>query len=325
MLRIHFTTDDVTRIRVATGADPLWETVISIFRLRRPGPELAFGRWRRHALRAGHRSDLGMIAPLVQQRYFPDFLTPAEGATSLSCGLDALMATPATRLRTDMARLARTGVPLTPWMRELADGRPGALRELAAALRSHHDAVVAPFAGDARAQVDADRGRRARLLLDHGTEALLDSFRPMMRWEPPVLHVDVPQHRTVHLNGRGLLLVPSYLSFGTPDTLFDPGLPPVLVYPIEHSLSRALATGTALSALIGPTRAAVLESLEDGRTTSELAQRVGVSRASISQHTAVLRDARLVQTVRAGKAVLHTRTPLGSALLSAQPEGFGLR
>ncbi|GAA3344174.1 winged helix-turn-helix domain-containing protein [Amorphoplanes nipponensis] len=319
MLRIHFTTDDVARVRVAAEPDPLWETVISVFRLRRPGPDLVFGRWHRHALRASRRSDVSMLARLVHQTYFPDFLTPAEGAASLSSALDAVMATPVSRLRTDMARLARTGTPMTPWMRQLAEGDPGTLRQLAGALRSHHDSVVAPFGKDAQAQVDADRGRRARVLLDQGAEGLLNSFRPMMRWERPVLEVDVPQHRTLHLNGRGLLLVPSYLSFGTPDVLFDPELPPVLVYPIEHCLSRSLATGTALSALIGPTRAAVLESLADGRTTSELARRVGVSRASVSQHTAVLRDAGLLHTVRAGKAVLHSITPLGTSLLSGDP------
>ena len=316
VLRIHFTTDDVARVRVAAGPDPLWETIISVFRLRRPGPELIFGPWHRHAARASRRSDLGLLAPLVHQTYFPDFLTPAEGTASLSSALDALVSTPVTRLRTDMTRLARTTAPMTPWMRQLADGDPGTLQQLAGALRSHHDAVVAPFGKDARAQVDADRARRGRVLLDQGTEGLLDSFRPMMRWESPVLEVDVPQHRALHLNGRGLLLVPSYLSFGTPDLLFDPDLPPVLVYPIEHCLSRSLAAGAALAALIGPTRAAVLESLADGSTTSELARRVGVSRASVSQHTTVLRDARLIQTVRAGKAVLHSLTPLGSALLS---------
>lgn len=316
MLRIHFTTDDVARVRLAAGPDPLWETVISLFRLRRPGPELTFGRWHRHAVRAGRRSDLSILAPLVHQTYFPDFLTPAEGTASLASGLDALVSTPVTRLRTDMARLARTRAPLTSWMRELADGDPGTLRQLAGALRSHHDAVVAPFGTDARAQVDADRGRRARVLLDQGAEGLLNSFRPMMRWQSPVLEVDVPQHRALHLNGRGLLLVPSYLSCGTPDLLFDPALPPVLVYPIEHCLRRSLAAGEALSALMGPTRAALLESLADRRTTSELARRVGVSPASVSQHTAVLRDARLIHTVRVGKAVLHGLTPLGAALLS---------
>ncbi|GIE93000.1 ArsR/SmtB family transcription factor [Paractinoplanes rishiriensis] len=60
----------------------------------------------------------------------------------------------------------------------------------------------------------------------------------------------------------------------------------------------------------------MLESIGDGRTTTELARRLGVSAASISQHTAVLREARLIHTSRVGKAVLHTMTPLGSALLA---------
>jgi len=69
-----------------------------------------------------------------------------------------------------------------------------------------------------------------------------------------------------------------------------------------------------LAALIGDTRAAVLESVGEGRSTSELARRVGVSAASISQHTAV-RSAGLIRTGRVGKAVLHTITPLGRAML----------
>ncbi len=46
-----------------------------------------------------------------------------------------------------------------------------------------------------------------------------------------------------------------------------------------------------------------------------MADRVGVSLASASQHAAVLRNAGLVSTVRMGGAVLHTLTPLGSTLL----------
>ncbi len=37
--------------------------------------------------------------------------------------------------------------------------------------------------------------------------------------------------------------------------------------------------------------------------------------SSISQHTTVLRDARLIRTTRIGKSVLHTLTPLGESLL----------
>ena len=184
-------------------------------------------------------------------------------------------------------------------------------------MRSQYETAVEPFWPEARAHIEAERARRARILLDQGCEGLLDSFRPMMRWEPPVLEVEVPFEQTLRLDGRGLLLVPSFLSWGSPDVLRDTTLPPVLVYPIEHDLTLRPAAGHSTVALIGRTRTSVLESIGEGSTTSELARRIGVSAASISQHTAVLRDARLIHTSRAGKAVLHTMTPLGAALLSS--------
>ncbi|MDI5909582.1 helix-turn-helix domain-containing protein, partial [Streptomyces sp. 12257] len=79
------------------------------------------------------------------------------------------------------------------------------------------------------------------------------------------------------------------------------------------------APGGDLGALIGRTRAAILEDVVTGRTTGELADRLGISGAAASQHTAVLRRAGLLLSVRHGRHVLHTITPAGSALL----EGTG--
>jgi DNA-binding MarR family transcriptional regulator len=53
------------------------------------------------------------------------------------------------------------------------------------------------------------------------------------------------------------------------------------------------------------------------RTTTELARDLGVSAATVSGHTKALRAAGLIVTVRAGKAVLHSVTPLGARLLEA--------
>jgi DNA-binding transcriptional ArsR family regulator len=257
--------------------------------------------------------------PLVPGGLFPDFLTPPEGAAGLAAGLDALLHTPRSRLRRDLGLLVRQGSPLPPWAATLADGNSEALQQLAAAIRSHHEAVVAPIWPEVRAHVEADRAKRARAFLDGGSEGLLRSYLPMMRWAPPVLELpDVAYDQTLHLQGRGLRLLPSFLSWHTPDVLHDPELPPVLVYPIEHSLTlSAREANASVAALIGLTRTAVLESIGEGRTTSELARRVGVSAASISQHTAVLREAGLLHTSRIGKAVLHSITPLGVALLES--------
>ena len=319
MLRIHFTPEDIRRVRVAERPDALWETIFSVFRLRYHGPPLIFGRWQQAATRACRPADLDVLLPLVPGGYFPDFLTPAEGVHGLDAGLDALMRTPKSRLRCELNLLAAQEPDLPPWVSALAEGDPEALRRVAQAIRSQHSAVVAPIWPQMRADIEADRSKRARAFLDGGCDGLLRSYLPMMRWEPPVLEIDTFRYkRTVHLDGRGLLLMPSYLSWHTPDMLYDPTLPPVLVYPIEHTLTapaRERVANASVVALIGMTRAAVLESIGEGRTTSELARRVGVSAASISQHTAVLREAGLIRTSRIGKSVLHTITPLGAALL----------
>jgi len=323
MLRIHFTGPDVARVRVASRPDPLWELVFSLFRLRQgKNVPLAFGRWRADAVKRADTAALGLLLPLVTEMHFPDFLTPAASADGLDAGIEALLSTPTRRLRAEMTFLGASRGGLPAAARPLADGNPGALKQLAGAVRTHHQAVVAPYGSQAQAHLDADRALRSKAFLDGGGEGLLNSYRPLMRWSFPVLEVDFPVEQDVHLDGRGLLLVPSFLSWRTPDALRDTSLPPVLVYPVEHDLAliaRCQDPGgpSSLEALIGLTRSQVLEQIGDGRTTSELARRIGVSPASISQHTGVLREAGLIRTTRTGRVVLHTLTPLGSALLAA--------
>jgi len=315
MLRIHFTGEDLSKVRVAAGPDPLWETVFSIFRVRFPGPNLIFGEWRR-ATDARRGRELEMLMPLLPGGYFPDFLTPPEGADGLAAGLEALRRTPARRIRTELDMIAKP--PRSSWVGSLAAGDAATLGRVADAMRARHDAVVAPIWPEACAHIEADRARRARALLDGGCDGLLRSYQPLMRWQPPVLEIEsFSTERDLHLDGRGLVLVPAYLSWSTVDVLFDPGLRPILVYPIERTVSALPRPpgNASIAALIGSTRAAVLEAVGAGMTTSELSRRVGVSAASISAHTAVLREAGLLRTTRIGKAVLHTTTPLGVALL----------
>ncbi|MGW7003066.1 ArsR/SmtB family transcription factor [Streptomyces sp. NPDC054933] len=71
----------------------------------------------------------------------------------------------------------------------------------------------------------------------------------------------------------------------------------------------------ALAGVLGRTRVEILLLLAEEHTTSELARRLNVSNATASAHTAALRGAGLITTVRAGRAVLHQRTALGSLLV----------
>ncbi|MFB9388350.1 winged helix-turn-helix domain-containing protein [Streptomyces coeruleoprunus] len=74
----------------------------------------------------------------------------------------------------------------------------------------------------------------------------------------------------------------------------------------------------ALSALLGRTRAVVLCVIADhpACTTTQLAQRAGISPASASEHATTLRSAGLTTLTRERKAALHTLTHLGLTLLN---------
>jgi DNA-binding transcriptional ArsR family regulator len=320
-LRVHFTADDVARTRVAAGPDVMWEIALSLLKLQNGHGGSVFDGWRRDTVGRLGRS-VELLAPLVPLgSYFADFLTPAEGVVGLDQGIEAVLATPRARLRTEVELLA-AGRRMPPWARRLADGEVGVLAGIGRALRSYYEAAVAPIWGSVVAAVAADRALRIRAFLDGGCEGVLASLGPTMRWSSPVLEAEYDLDRELHLGGRGLLLVPSFFCWHTTVTLVDPELPPVLVYPVERdwsALSRpanARSSQSALTGLLGSTRARVLAAIEEGCNTTELARRTAVSIASASEHAAVLREAGLVHSQRRGSAVLHTVTPLGGSLLA---------
>ncbi|KUN58480.1 ArsR family transcriptional regulator [Streptomyces griseorubiginosus] len=329
MLRVHFTPDDVARVRVAAGPDPLWEIVNSFQGLFQGGDAVSFGLWRQLVRPClGGPGDRLLAGLLPGRGYFPDFLTPApSGGRELAAGLDTVLGTSTAVLRRDLALLAASPHrrrPLPDRARSLADGESEALRRLGSALHGYHGRAIAPFWPQICAQVDADRAARARAVLAGGADGLLASFAPVLRWRWPVLEADYPVDREVRLHGRGVVLQPSFFCTRTPITLAFPAADwtPVLVYPVEHTphwVSSGSRQGTELGALLGRTRAAILEDVVTGRTTGELAARFGISGAAASQHTAVLRRAGLLLSVRRSRYVLHTITQVGIALLEARP------
>jgi DNA-binding transcriptional ArsR family regulator len=319
MLRIWFGSEDLGRVRVARRPHALWETVLSLQTLR-SRRRTALPGWHdlaRDRLATPHSSAaLRVLRPLVPARgYFPDFLTPAEGA-AITDGIDAVLDTPHRRVAAELDLLGADPVPG-------AASPPVRLRRVGEALAHYHDRALAPCMPRIRALVDADRAVRARALLDGGVEALLDTLRPALRWRPPVLEADYPVEQELHLDGRGLLLVPSVFCEPTPITLLDPSLPPTVVYPVRLGDPADPGPGDGLAALIGGTRGEVLRHLgAAGASTSELARNLGISMASASQHASVLRRSGLVESRRAGNTVVHGITPLGTALLYGGRRGL---
>ncbi|GAA4868683.1 ArsR/SmtB family transcription factor [Saccharopolyspora cebuensis] len=320
MLRIQFTATDILRTRIAAEPHPLWELALSLHVLR-GGPNRPEQRaWRRQVRarlhEAGMARRLRLLADLVPAKGdFPDFLTPGVGV-ELDEGLELVRGTGRGRLREDLTRTF-AGRTAPPWARSLAHGDRDSLVALSGTLRDYFDVAVRPHWRQVHHRVAADRGRRSHHLTGGGVEQLFASLPEPIRWRWPVLETNYPEDRTLHLGGRGLTLIPTYFGFGNPLTFIDPGLPPVLVYPVGATPERPDAgAAKRLAALLGHTRARVLLALGTPRTTSELSQRIEASLASASQHTAVLREAGLVSSTRLGRAVLHCRTSLGDRLVA---------
>ncbi|MDG4820956.1 winged helix-turn-helix domain-containing protein [Asanoa sp. WMMD1127] len=296
---------------------------LHLFQGRRPARDPLLSGWRRDVA-AGLRlspdrdSVKLLLALNPPQGYFPDFLTPYASRAGLAPALDAIRSTPAAHLRRDLTLLA-SGNRLPASAGALAHGDKATLIRLTDSMERYRALALAPYWHRIESAVEADRGQRGRAMLADGADGLLASLRPAMRWDGQTLEVrHYPVSRDLYLDGRGLLLVPSFFCARTPVTLVDPELPPVLVYPVDRlgGLDQEPGRHAALAALLGRTRARVLEVVDGGASTTEIAQRLAISAAAASQHTAVLRNAGLLVSRRDGNTMLHTLTPLGRAMLN---------
>lgn len=326
MLRIHFTADDLTRIRIMDSPDPLWEVLLSLHLLQTRHGALVFDSWRQRTRRSLPSSTRLLTTLAPPKGYSPDFLTPTPGAAELEAGLDSLLATPRGRLRADLSYLAMHQ-RLPSWVTGLADGDTDTLRKLAKAVRRYFGVALAPYWATISASVRTDRSARGRAAVDFGYERVLDTLHDAVRWRAPVLEVDYPVEQEQHLAGRGLTLVPSFFCWRKPIGLRELTGQPVLVYPVERDADWALTeTGEvqapregSLGELLGRTRSAVLAAVADTPylTTTELARVVGISVAGASQHATVLRNADLIATYRHSGAAKHVLRPRGAALLDS--------
>lgn len=143
MLEIHFTDADLAKLTIAEDADPMWELLMSSYRIRRPEGEPFFGRWRRGSRSAVPESGRLLMAAVPPYGYCPDFLTPA-GARTVGDGIAAMLETPPRVLAADVAELAAQGTRVPPWLRRLGDGEPRELRRLGTALHDYYRQCLAP-------------------------------------------------------------------------------------------------------------------------------------------------------------------------------------
>jgi DNA-binding transcriptional ArsR family regulator len=324
MFRIHFTQQDVSATRVVAEPSPLWEIVLSCHMLAKRNEDPLLSVWH-HSSRAGLEPgrplrDSADLFIQVNWAYgdFPDLLTPDTDAPGIDDGLEVVASTPARRLTHEVHSVGRHRGSLTAAARDLAAGRSTAMGQLVTGMRDYFDAVVRPQWPWLTASFGADLDLRTRSMATGGLGAMLNSLHPSVRFDGSVLTMtDYRAERDLHLEGRGLVLVPSFFkSRARPVTLIDPELPPVLVYPVDRSAGMLAARQTeALAALVGRSRAAILELCAAGGSTTSIAAQLGQSPSTISEHLSVLRNAGLVISERRGATMQHRLRPLGLAVL----------
>jgi hypothetical protein len=317
ILRFHFGGDDLARTRVGTSVGPLTETLFSLHAVAPDGPDPLLAGWRRRISRDAAAS-LRVLGELQAPAWTVD-LVAAD--------------------RADVVPGFETSPVASGWMiRATLD--PAASRlHMVEAFHAYHRVAVRPYWDAIRTLLEAAFVRLVRIAGERGVEEMLSSLHPAVEWRPPALQI----HRSgttageLHLRGRGLVVVPSF--FGRPHAVPAPpgsGGPSVLFVPVTPELTgnagiwpAADAASSSLGALLGRTRAAVLQAVGmSACTTSELAERCEISISSASQHATVLREAGLIRTERRRSSVVHSLTSMGEILLEG-PNGpadrFALR
>lgn len=316
VLTIELTPEDLGRIRFATAPAPILESVLMLFELRqRQTVPVEPTDWR-NRVRAEFPESARPLWHLVPNRrialYF-DVLTPDADE-----GFALVRHMPRSVLNADLARLSAQNIgPIPVWLRQFADGDQQIRRAFDRALRDFHGRFVGPEWTGVTGRFHDDVTHRTAILREHGVARMLDSLSPDLWLDGLTLRGRYPRERTVRLAGQGLVLVPSARWTGHPLLTWDPQEHSryVLIYP-----ARAVAADTqsALDALLGGTRAAVLRALHRPHTTSGLAENLRISLASASKHATTLRKAGLVASSRNGPAIEHRITRLGLSLLQRQ-------
>lgn len=219
-------------------------------------------------------------------------------------------------------------------MRRIRSARPAALRadlasddpaldvpdlanRIAAVLDWVWTEAVEPDWQRRRRAFEADIIARTRRLSTSGWASALDDMRPGMRWlgegRLQINAYDYPPH---DLTDGQLLFIPTtgargWVGWRRPH-LYS------VVYPCAGLLAegRPGAPG-ALSRLIGPARATLLNLLDNPMSTTQLVSVTGFAIGAVGNHLKILLDAQLVRRRRAGRSVLYYRTPDGDRLVRA--------
>jgi hypothetical protein len=313
----EFGAADLAGLRFAHS--PLAEVVASAFALR-GGPDAWLqASWRSQVTPSLRRWPTFRAVLLGPRGYAPDFLTPPPrtGRPTLDQELADVAATPLDQVAEQVVA-GWAGHDKPPEIdRFTRDPRAG-LGRLRAEIRAYFGVAIQPLWPRLRTAAAVEIATRARVASEHGARMLVDGLHPKLDWNGSELLLRYPdKHGRWSLDGHHLTLMPTGFAGGEIYAMPDSPAGRTLWYaPRGHGnlWTQSAPKAEPLSALLGPTRAAVLTLLAAPHSTGEVAARLSLAAGTASHHLTTLRNAGLATAERTGRRLLYQRTPLGDQL-----------
>ena len=329
---LPLTPADLSRVRFVVS--PWWETVAAVGAIIRETP--LHRSWARRTLRA-MREDAAAPAHWDQLRAFilrsgliADTLTPAAETDETIAVARARVAEQDLALWTDDLVMLRERAerPASIAVLDAFEADPAAgVRRILDALEWFWTAAVQPAWGRIHALQIADIEHRTRLISHGGLDEMLRTLHPQVTRTDEGLDIAGKCCELGNgLRGQGLILVPCVFAWPGTLVLNRPPFMPTLTYAPRGVGAlwerRDDSEESALSQLMGATRANVLRQLDVPMTTTHLAAQLTVATATASEHLRVLTGAGLLRSFRRGREVYYQRTALGDGV--AAPEVLSL-
>jgi DNA-binding transcriptional ArsR family regulator len=330
-ITVHLSSDDLAEIRFAFS--PIWELGMSLYKpMRDPSKHALHLPWVQEATKAIEGRDLQVLFAVVPPSgvggqvhpYIPDFLTPPPETPfpQFEDELEQVSRTDPVRISTELSHMIDSleGAAVPALTQAILDDPAPFVPRLAEQMREYWRLTIEQHWPRIRALHEADVTYRARQLALGGAELLFDDLHPSLSLAGHDLVIDKLMCEDVDPGGRGLVLIPAVFDWPGIALLIGEGLQPTLSYSprgiaeIWDEPTAGVGDG-AMDDLIGGTRADILRVLSVPMTTSELAHRLHLTPAAVSQQLGVLRRAGVVDARRQGREVYSELTASGRGLL----------
>lgn len=322
---LPYGSDDLAHTRFASS--PLGHLVHGVHNGPCSRRSVVRERWWRWARRHVPEAARPLVDLINAASALPAFLLPAPLADaasaeiSLTNELERLRATPPDLIQAELASSPGHGTDAAARLvRDLRDGSPGALRRVTDGAYLLFTACLADDWPDISHRLRADLAYRAEVMMSQGPGTVFHTLRPAVRWHRDRLWFTSATRLSGGTDGRGLVLMPCAFGRDSVHPAISPLRAPTLIYSARsEAAAHDHGARDMLPELIGTGRARALRAIDDGCSTTLLAQRLSVAPPTASVQARLLRATGLISTERDGRNVRHRLTPLGNDLLAANP------